>query len=142
MYIARERKKQEEEKRKREEAKKEKQELKRRRREEREKQLAEESAKELTDTVQTETSMCSMCLILECSGGVMHMHLTCESNLGTSIEGSDDQSESVKHTSSCGICCCKFPFHSSLLYSKAIFLPFRLSVYNTGSTVAVLVHIL
>lgn len=77
MYIARERKKQEEEKRKREEAKKEKQELKRRRREEREKQLAEESAKELTDTVQTETSMCSMCLILE---GVMHMHLTCESN--------------------------------------------------------------
>lgn len=78
--LARERKKQEEEKRKREEAKKEKQELKRRRREEREKQLAEQSAKELTDDLQTET--------------------------GTSIEGSDDQPESVKHTSSCGTCCC------------------------------------
>lgn len=56
--AARERKKQEEEKRKREEAKKEKQELKRRRREEREKQLAEQSAKELTDDLQTETGMC------------------------------------------------------------------------------------
>lgn len=42
---------------------------------------------------------------------------------GTSIEGSDDQPESVKHTSSCGTCCCKFPFHMypSSLHTAKLF---------------------